>query len=237
MNKNVLFYLIFLSTVFTYAQNSTLANLEKYKKSKFLISVSGGFAWRVGGTAKNLDEVQKVIARDLKSGKSIDASVYYKPDKTGFGLKFNKFNASTLISGIDVVMADNFSIENTTLEVNDNITFTGPSFYIDANDINSKHHGMMDFAFGYLDYNSILKVSNRTYEINSGTFGMIANIGYRYCFNKYISVGPQVSFVGGVLKSFEIDGPNGFRKNIKLDKDNYENLWRIDLSLGATFRF
>lgn len=237
MKKNVLFYLFVLSTVFTYAQNSTLSNIEKNKKSNFLISFSGGFAWRVGGTAKNLDEVQKTIVRNLKSGNSIDASVYYKPDQTGFGLKFNKFNASTSVSGIDVVMADNFSIENTTLDVNDNITFIGPSFYIDANDLNSKHHGMMDFAFGYLDYKSITKVSNRTYEINSGTFGMIANIGYRYCFNKYISVGPQVSFVGGVLKSFEIDGPNSFRKKIKLEKDNYENLWRIDLSLGATFRF
>lgn len=237
MKKNILFYLFVLSNVFTYAQNTTVLNNEKIKKSNFLISVSGGFAWRVGGTAKNLDEVQKAIVRDLKSGNSIDASVYYKPNQTGFGVKFNKFNASTSVSGINVVMADNFSIENTTLVVKDEITFIGPSFYIDANDLNSKHHGMMDLALGYLDYYSTSKVSNRTYEINSGTFGMIANIGYRYCFNKYISVGPQVSFVGGVLRSFEIDGPNNFRKRIKLEKDNYENLWRIDLSLGATFRF
>lgn len=237
MKKSILFCLIVFSNAFIYAQNSNLSSNEKNKKSNFLISVSGGFAWRVGGTAKNLDEVQKNIVRDLKSGTSIDASVYYKPKQTGFGVKFNKFNSSTSVSGIDVVMADNFLIENTTLNVNDKITFIGPSFYIDANDVKSKHHGMMDLALGYLGYNSVSKVSNRTYEINSGTFGMIANIGYRYCFNKYISVGPQVSFVGGVLKSYEIEGPNNFRKRIKLEKDNYENLWRIDLSLGATFRF
>lgn len=237
MKKNILFYLIVFSNVCIYAQNSTLSSNEKNKKNNFLISVSGGFAWRVGGTAKNLDEVQKSIIRDLKSGNSFDVSAYYKLNQTGFGIKFNRFNSSTSVNNVDVVMADNFSIKNTTLVVNDEITFIGPSFYIDANDVNSKHHGMIDLALGYLDYNSTSKVSNRTYEINSGTFGMIANMGYRYCFNKYISVGPQVSFVGGVLRSYEINGPNNFRKKMKLEKDNYENLWRIDLSLGATFRF
>jgi len=34
----------------------------------------------------------------------------------------------------------------------------------------------------------------------------------------------------------KIYGPNGYQKTLTLEKDEMENLWHIDLSVGAVFR-
>ena len=50
-------------------------------------------------------------------------------------------------------------------------------------------------------------------------------------------IGPQVNFIGGMLKKLKYTYADGTSETIKLNEEEYENLWRIDLAIGAKLRF
>ena len=46
-----------------------------------------------------------------------------------------------------------------------------------------------------------------------------------------------MNFIGGMLKKLKYTYGDGSSEIIKLNEDEYENLWRIDLAIGAKLRF
>lgn len=72
------------------------------------------------------------------------------------------------------------------------------------------------------------------YLITGKTIGMDGNIGLEYFIKPFMAVSAELSAFYGSLRKFELtDGTD--TQSVELEKENYENLSRIDLSLGIRF--
>ncbi len=217
MKKSLLLIAVLVGTAITFAQK------------KFTIIPSAGYAWRVVKTAEDMPKVQRDYVKGLKSGFNFDIGAYYRVNTlTGVGVKYNVFTASH--SG-DFMIIDEVNYENmifTDFKTDDRISFVGPGFFYHNFEEDVKHKLYYDMAIGVISYVS----KNELAEIKGSNLGLAASIGYMYQVSPAVMIGPQVSFTGGVLKKYKINGTE-----FKLQEGQYEGLHRVAASLGATFRF
>lgn len=226
MKKIYILFFILITTI-----------LHAQANEKFIITTNYGLAFRVGKTPDNIDSSLKSVIKDLKSGSSFDISMYYRlKGNGGIGLKYNQFNSSGSSDNVTYTFP-NGNQEKGYLGINNKIFYIGPSFIIDSFDSNSKHQGLLDLSIGYIGYRDQMKIIDENFNLKGGNLGLVGSLGYRYCLSKFISVGPQVNFVGGTIKKFKMTGENGYSSEIKFSGDEGESLWRIDLTIGATFNF
>jgi hypothetical protein len=84
---------------------------------------------------------------------------------------------------------------------------------------------------GYKD-NAVL--TSGRYTLAGGTAGIYWSIGYDISISRNLALGFQLSLISGSLSKYKIF--YGTRTEvIKLDKDAFENLSRIDISAGLRF--
>ena len=207
------------------------------KSSNFLLLANIGQSFRVAPSPDGLNSEQKEYYKKLKSGLSYDVSAYYQKDgRAGFGLKYNVYKSSGTISGQQIVFNDgtiyagNFSDDIT-------ISFIGPSFILTEDKNARVGEASLELAIGYISYQNKATIIGSPLKITGGNLGMIGGMGYHFRITPHFLLGPQVSFVGGVLKKLKYEYENGSTETVKLGEDEFENLWRIDLAIGAKFRF
>ncbi len=208
-----------------------------FKTSKFLITANVGQSFRVASSPDGLTSEQKDYFRKLKSGLSYDVSAYYlKEGRNGYGLKYNVYKSSGTIynqkitNDYGLVMEGDFSDDIT-------ISFIGPSFILTEDQRARVGEANLEVAIGYMAYQNKSGVAGYPVKITGSNLGMIAGMGYHFRITPHFLLGPQVSFVGGTLKKLKYEYANGTTYTEKLDKEELENLWRIDLAIGAKFRF
>ncbi|WP_343694739.1 hypothetical protein [Flavobacterium sp.] len=216
-------------------------NLNNYGRSKsssnFLISANIGQSFRVASSPDGLNSAQKKYYRDLKSGLSYDLSAYYlKEGKTGFGLKYNVYKSSGTLNNQQITLNDGTIV---TGGFSDDITisFIGPSFILTEDEHARVGEANLEIAVGYMSYQDKAKAVGVPFKITGSNLGVVGGMGYHFRITPHFLVGPQVSFVGGVLKKLKYKYADGSTETVKLDDEEFENLWRIDLSVGAKFRF
>ncbi|TDO95671.1 hypothetical protein [Flavobacterium sp. 245] len=208
-----------------------------FKTSKFLITANVGQSFRVASSPDGLNSEQKEYYRKLKSGLSYDVSAYYlKEGKRGFGLKYNVYKSSGTIYDQIVTIGDGSNVQG---DFSDDITisFIGPSFIMTEDQRARVGEANLELAIGYLAYKNNAGVAGYPVKITGSNLGMIAGMGYHFRITPHFLLGPQVSFVGGTLKKLKYTYADGTTYTEKLDKEELENLWRIDLAIGAKFRF
>jgi len=230
---------IFLFSVAASAQTpQTPETKTSNSDTHFIGTASVGAAFRIASSPKGLGKAVEDYVDGLKSGISYDASVYYriKQKDFGFGVKFNAFNSSGTLSNQELTDIDGTTGIGSTSDAI-TITFIGASYIIDKYKPSTRHEFNAEVALGYMGYKDDSRIFANKYKITGSTLGMDVTVGYKYRVFKNFSLGPQVGFLGGVIKKFDVKGSNGYHTTLKLDKDNYESLWRIDLSLSAIYRF
>lgn len=217
MKKNLLLLAVLAGSALTFAQQ------------KITIIPSIGYAWRVAKTADDMPKMQKDYVKGLKSGFNFDVGAYYRVNSaTGVGLKYNIFTASHTGNFMVTDYTQNESLIYSGFKTEDRISFVGPGFIYSNFEEVVKHKLYYDMAVGLISYTS----KNDFVEITGSNLGLAASIGYMYQVSPAIMIGPQVSFTGGVLKKYKING-----NEYNLEEGQYEGLHRVAASLGATFRF
>ncbi|WP_264530678.1 hypothetical protein [Flavobacterium sp. N502540] len=213
-------------------------NYNNSKTSKFLITANVGQSFRVASSPDGLNSEQKEYLKKLKSGLSYDVSAYYLKDGIrGFGLKYNVYKSSGVIYDQKITSNDGVTTRG---DFSDDITisFIGPSFILTENQHARIGEANLELSLGYMAYqNKAGMVSGNSVKITGSNLGMIGGMGYHFRITPHFLIGPQVSFVGGALKKLKYTYADGRTYTEKLDKDEIENLWRIDLAIGAKFRF
>lgn len=210
---------------------------DNSKASKFLITANVGQSFRVASSPDGLNSEQKEYLKKLKSGLAYDVSAYYlKEGRTGFGLKYNVYKSSGTIYNQQITMDNG---ETVTGDFSDDITisFIGPSFILTEDEHARVGEANLELALGYLSYQNKSTIIGNPLKITGANLGMIGGMGYHFRITPHFLLGPQVSFVGGVLKKFKYKYPDGSTETIELKDEEFENLWRIDLAIGAKFRF
>ncbi|MFH6990146.1 hypothetical protein ACHRVW_20600 [Flavobacterium collinsii] len=210
---------------------------DNSKTSRFLVTANVGQSFRVGSSPDGLNSEQKKYLKKLKSGLSYDVSAYYVTDKkNGFGLKYNVYKSSGTIYNQQITVGNEMTVKG---NFSDDITisFIGPSFIITEDRHARVGEANLELALGYMAYQNKAGVAGNPVKITGSNFGMIGGMGYHFRITPHFLLGPQVSFVGGVLKKLKYTYADGTTYTEKLDKEELENLWRIDLAIGAKFRF
>lgn len=91
-------------------------------------------------------------------------------------------------------------------------------------------------SMGMATYRNESSILNSNLLITGNSFATDTNIGVEYFVRKNISFGVDLSGFFSTLKKCNItDGTNSTTTN--LDADQYENVSRLDLSIGAKIYF
>ncbi|MEM0578107.1 hypothetical protein [Flavobacterium polysaccharolyticum] len=212
-------------------------NSISYKRSKFLFLANIAQSYRLASSPDGLNSEQKKYFRDLKSGISYDLTAYYVKDgRNGFGVKYNVYQSSGTIKNQSIILNDGTVISGAFSD-DISITFIGPSIILSENESARTGEANLELAIGYIGYQNDSKIIGNPLKITGGNLGMIGGMGYHFRLAPNFLIGPQVNFIGGMLKKLKYTYADGTSETIKLNEEEYENLWRIDLAIGAKLRF
>jgi hypothetical protein len=199
------------------------------------LALTGGWGYRIAKLADNVSGDFKQYINDLRSGTQYGGDInYYFSEQVGLGLKYNVYQSKNEIGSIYVVQP-NGSTQYGKMSDNIIIDFIGPSISTRLLNEKKKNALLLNLAIGYLGYmdNAVL-INNYTFKGN--TVGMVWDIGYDVGISENWAIGFQFSYLIGTLTQIQLsDGTQ--TRTIKLEKDEYENLSRIDLSVGLRLNF
>jgi len=221
---------------FNYFQTSEVqANKIIYNEiyPHFRAAVTGGWSYRVAKLADNIPSDFEKYMKDLKSGYhyGLDLS-YYFSEQVGFGFKYYNYHSKNEITNVYVTLP-NGSTQIGNMSDDISINFIGPFFSTRLLNANKKNSFLINLGLGYVGYkdNAVL-ISD--FLIKGSTIGLCWDIGYDIGLSENFALGFQFSYIIGTLTRYELsDGAS--TQTVKLDKENYESLSRIDLSIGLRF--
>ncbi|MBN2613654.1 MAG: hypothetical protein JXB00_19010 [Bacteroidales bacterium] len=196
----------------------------------FRAALSGGWSNRTAKLSDDIPSEFRDYFEELKSGHqfSVDLS-YYFSEHLGAGFKYNRYWSSNKINSVYMTLPDG-TIRNGAMSDNIGIQFAGP--FVSTRILNRNKRNSLNilFAVGYLGYKDIATLID-DYTITGNTMGVCWDIGYDIGISKNLAIGFQVSLTSGTLT--EITATDGINtETIKLEKENYENISHVDLSIG-----
>nr|WP_321453405.1 DUF3575 domain-containing protein [uncultured Carboxylicivirga sp.] len=217
-----------------YFEDSQVKDEDLKKKvdyQQLRIAINGGYSYR---TAKLSDEIPSDLrdyVKKLKNGYHLSGDItYFFSEPLGAGLKLSYFNAS---NSVHVISPE--STGYTSVEMSDDIDifFIGPSINTRFYDKNKRNAFLMSMAIGYMDYTDNGRLVNSV-KISGSTLGVSFDMGYDVYLSDNFSLGFQLGFLAGTLNTIEqFDGVS--TTTVKLEENQYENLARIDFSVGLRF--
>jgi hypothetical protein len=184
------------------------------------LAFNAGWSRRLAPLPDGLTSQQKEYAGKLKNGFNISADAgYFFTEMFGVGLKYDLFKTSNSSS----VGEDNISI-----------TFVGPAFAMRFYNRSKTNSWYMDLELGYMGYKDQGKKLGNPVTFKGSTFGAVWNIGYDFAISGNWAAGIQLSFLSGMLTECELT-ENGVTRKIELEKDEYEGLGRMNISIGLRY--
>jgi spermidine/putrescine-binding protein len=226
--------LLFAGYFYANAQNDTVALGSDEKK--IVLSVNGGYAYRLAAIADGIDGAAEQHMKNLKSGYSYQANLYYMFNKqTGVGIEYSAFKASETLPGQYEATGPNGQTGITTISDDITISYYGAGFIHNLLQ-EDEHKVYINASLGYMHYNNDAHIVGN-YKITGGNLGMAVGIAYQYMAAKGFSVGPRLGFAAATLTKVTYEGPNGYNEEITLEDNNKESLLRLDLGVQAMYRF
>jgi hypothetical protein len=212
------------------------------KSPVVVITASYGLAYRLAEVATNLPSNLKDAVSDLKSGSYFDTNLYVllKGGQYGIGLKYNQFNSNSsyiqIVQGIPNNLTLSPSSQSFKIDVNQKITFIGPSMLFNYSD-NKTGVFSSEIALGYMGL--VNEESNAligNFVTSGSTLGLAFGADYHFKISENFLIGPQLKILVGAIRELKLETPDGRVETIKLDKEP-EGLGRLDLGISAKFRF
>ena len=161
---------------------------------------------------------------------SADLTYFISPNY-GMGAKYKFFETSNSQEGfLDPQEGNNLIYGNLSEKIY--VNFFGVTFHTQQCFANQpKLRLTSTYALGLATYRNETDAIVRRFLLTGKSFAADINIGIEYFVRKNISLGMDLSgFYSSIHKLKVNDGTNS--TTMELDKDNYENISRIDLSFG-----
>jgi hypothetical protein len=229
---------------YTISCNSTALEQKPVNSNPFerlRLGVNGGFGYLLsssktaeedmvdqGFTLKNA----KSYYRDMRSGLYANTELTWMiaPDY-GAGIKYKFFDTSSRTEGF-VDPLDGINIYYTTYKEHIYVNYLGASCFFHQSISSLKSFKLNSgYSIGLVTYRNEAEYLNEYYLLTGKNIGMDISIGLEYFITRYFSVGTDLSvFYSSIHKIKITDGSN--TTTVNLEKANYENLTRLNLSLG-----
>lgn len=195
------------------------------------IAVQGGFAYRIGKVDNSLGSEYADYLKSLKEGYCYSADItHYFSEALGVGVKYSDGHFSGSIQGT-ATFTDG-SVRSGTFSDNIDLRFVGPIISYRWVSPNVRHAFYVNYGLGYLGMidKSVLIIDNLT--MKGGTMGQLADMSYDFSITKNLAIGASVSYIAGTLTSYSIYNSAGASQSVQLEKDEYESLSHVTISLG-----
>lgn len=190
-----------------------------------------GYGWRTAKIYDAGNPDMKNYLKKLKSGMIWNISGnYFFNDTFGAGIQYYTYSASASQFGT-LSDSNQETIASGSMDMDDMITFIGPLFSVRGS-ANQKWIFGASVSIGYLGYSSKMKIGSYGEKLTGSSAGVMTNLSAEYKFAKNWGVGANIHSCAGVLTQIDID-KNGNKSTVKFDRDNYEGLGNITLSLGV----
>jgi len=199
---------------------------------RFRLAINGGYSYMTAKVAESVPDDFKNYVKKLKSGYHFGGDLsYYFSELYGVGGKCFIFKSS---SSSDIYLEDTNGDRKYGIMSDDlTITYIGPVFSTRFLNWNKKNAFLMNVSLGYMGYSSD-KVIIDKYKMKGSTLGMAFDIGYDIGISQNFSLGFQLSLLSGSLSKYSLN--NGIiTETVNLNKDEYENISRIDFTIGLRF--
>jgi hypothetical protein len=193
----------------------------------FRFAITGGYSYRVAKMAANMPATYKDYVDNLRSGYHVDADLtYFFNELYGCGLKYSYNHSENSEQNISYPTGGSGYLED-----NVSIHFIGPSFSFRTLDQTTRNSFYMNMAIGYLGYLDDGKIASNALTLKGSTLGIAYDLGYDIGISKNMTLGFQFSYLTGTLTQYEMT--SGYStQTVKLDKNSYESLSRLDFSVG-----
>lgn len=192
--------------------------------SRIRFGINGGYSYRTATLVDGVPSTLTSYMESLKSGYHYGMDfMYFFNDCLGIGFKASKFT-----SGRKQTQGGN---------IRDDISigFVGPEFCTRLLSKNKISDLFVAIAVGYSGYKDD-GYYNYPMVVKGNTIGLGMDLGYDIGLSKTWAIGFQLSTILGTLT--EIDVTHGSQTlHLELEKDSYESLARVDLSVGLRCRF
>jgi len=177
----------------------------------------------------------KSYYKDMKSGLGANADLTFliTPD-IGAGIKYRFFDTSSRTEGF-IDPQDGVHLIYTTYSEQIYVNYIGAMFSFNQL-IGNRESFKLNSAcsFGLTTYRNEAGLFNGYFLATGKNFGTDASIGLEYFITRWFSVGADLSGFYSSIRKMEItDGTDTL--TFDLDKEDYENLTRLELSLGIRF--
>jgi hypothetical protein len=189
--------------------------------------------------------------KQRKQGFHVSADVHYLiEDFFGLGLKYSLFTSSTdmefTVKANDYYLPIYFSLgEKEKLYVN----YIGPSVIFQQwLDKNHKFRLVEELSSGYTHYREEIRFdpylsifsyannNNLNTLIEGSSWGANVGLSFEYYLVPWLSIGANANLFSSSIKEIDVSTENT-STSIKLNKKDYENLFRLDYSIGLRFHF
>jgi len=179
----------------------------------------------------------KSYYRNLKTGLMANGELtYIFNPKYGAGVKYKFFDTSSKVEGF-FDPQDGVNLIYTTYQEQIYVNYAGAFFYYQQFiDKKKSFRVNSEISIGMAAYRNEAEYLNGYLLLTGKNIGMDTSLGLEYFITKNISAGADLGlFYSSIRKMKMTDGTSSV--DIELEEDKYENLSRIDLSVGLRFYF
>lgn len=200
-------------------------SLPKLKKlnpqTEWSFGLNGGYSYRLPNAGTRSDTPYSKYLRGLKTGFSIGADGHkFIWPRVGLGLKYNFYKSK---GDYNAGFADNISIQ-----------FIGPSFIYQSPFENGKTSVLAGFAMGYQSYKNKARAYAEDFTLKGSATGWAVSLGLEQKLSDHLAINLSGACYLGTSYKFR-KKMAGQTETIKLSRENFEDLSRIEITLGLKF--
>ncbi|NLD63782.1 MAG: porin family protein [Bacteroidales bacterium] len=210
------------------------------------LALNGGMGYIISSSEKAEESMAQLgitesnaraYYNDLKSGWYGGADAAWLFHRTyGAGVRYKFFNTVAATEG-EIDLPGEYNIFFSEYRENIFVNYAGVLlFYRQPHSYYERFSLYGCISMGMAFYSNQMEFLSEYFLVTGEALGFDGGIGFEYEITPYISAGAEVSLFNAIIK--EIDITNGvIDETQELDKENYENLSRAELSVGIRFYF
>jgi hypothetical protein len=216
------------------------SDVQKDSFDRLRIGISGGLGYLLSSSDEAEDamtsmgfEAEKVKSyyKDLRGGTYANADIsWIFSVKYGAGVKYKFFDTSGKIDGF-IDPQDGVNLYYVTFSEHIYVNYFAGAFYYEEYLGRRKSFILNSgISMGLVKYRDEVKSLNN-YLLTGESFGMDVDLGVERALNRHFSLRADISYFTSTISNMKVSDGSTV-STINLEKDNYENLSRLNFSIG-----
>lgn len=215
-----------------YSEYNFPADVDNKTYPRWRLGLTGGWSTRTAKIHEDIPAEFESHAKELKTGYHIGGDItFYTSKYLGIGMKYDKYRTK---NETDVYVTQQLWPSSYMAKSSEDITITFIGPFVSGRILHGKNKNSLfaNLGAGYVKYVNESSISFQQNITSTGNlYGLNFDLGYDISLSKRFAIGFQLSFLTGVLKKYEVNIGRTTR-TVKYDKNNGDDLRRINLSLG-----